>query len=94
MFCCFSLCRTTQKGNQGAEQNRLRIGAYRVVQTHPYAHDFAPPLGFLFVWRDIEKNNKKRFIFFLFFFYFFILFIYLFIIYFIQTVKIHTECVC
>ena len=28
--------------------------------THLYAHEFAMPLGFLFVWRGIEKNNKKR----------------------------------
>ena len=28
---------------------------------HPYAHVFAPPLAFLFVWCDIEKNNKKCF---------------------------------
>ena len=28
--------------------------------THLYAHDFATPLGFLFVWGGIEKNNKKR----------------------------------
>ena len=28
--------------------------------THLYAHDFVPPPSFLFVWRSIKKNNKKR----------------------------------
>ena len=27
--------------------------------THPYAHVFAPLLVFPFVWRGMEKNNKK-----------------------------------
>ena len=26
---------------------------------HLYAHDFATPLGFLFVWRGVEKINRK-----------------------------------
>ena len=28
--------------------------------THPYAHEFAQPHGFLFVWCGIQKNNKKH----------------------------------
>ena len=74
-FCYFSLYRAIQKGNQASGQNRARIGAYCVVQTlyhvnrgfarlgaHLYAHDFAPLLGFLSVWRDMEKNNKTFFL--------------------------------
>ena len=33
VFYCFSQYRAIQKGNHGAGQNRLRIGAYRVVHT-------------------------------------------------------------
>ena len=33
MFCCFSLYRAVQTGNQGAGQNLARIGVYCVVQT-------------------------------------------------------------
>ena len=47
--------------------------------THLYAHDFALPLGFLLVWRGIEKkyNNKTREL----------------LIYFTERFKISTECV-
>ena len=37
------------------------ICAYRGFaqrSTHLYMHDFAPPRGFLFEWRSIEKNKK------------------------------------
>ena len=47
--------------------------------THTYAHDFATPLGFLFIWCGIEKNNKKKLE---------------LLIYFIEWCKIFTTCVC
>ena len=72
MFCCFSLYRAIQKGDQAVGQNRARIYAYRVVQTlyrsfarrytHLYAHDFASLLGFLCMalYRGKQQKKKKK----------------------------------
>ena len=69
MFCCISLYRAVQTGNQGAGQNLAQIGAYRVVQTlnveglleavHTYMRRFCPAPWFPFCmawYREIPRN--------------------------------------
>ena len=37
-------------------------GGFARRGAHPYAHDFAPPPSFLFVWRGLEKKQNKTYI--------------------------------
>ena len=56
VFCCFFPYRAIQKWNYGAREN-VRVCTTRYA---PILARFCPAAWFPFVWRGIEKNNKKR----------------------------------
>ena len=60
-YCVNYVCiqRVTRDAVYASHLFRDNRGFARRV-THLYAHDFAPLLGFLFVWRGMEKNNKTK----------------------------------